>query len=380
VTNVEGEFVMDIYGKLGVRKVINAQGNLTKLGGSLMPPVVLEAMMEAARNFVDLNELQAKVGQRIAELTHNEAAYVSCGAAAGMAIVTAACIAGKDPSKIRQLPNLEGLKTELIIHKSHRCKYDQAFKQVGVKLVEIGLANHTERWELEAAINERTVAVACIISGFTGRAELPLTEVIEVAHRTGVPVIVDAAAQLPPASNLWKFTTEMGADVAIFSGGKNLRGPQCSGLVLGRREIIEACALNANPNHSLGRSMKVGKEEMVGLLAAVEWFLSRDHEAWARACEEAVQYLIEEFSPLPHVTARRSFPNVAGQPLPRALLTFDEQALGLTRDEVVRQLREGEPSIAVLPAGEGRIYINPMALEEGEVELVAARLEEILLH
>lgn len=371
---------MDIYGKLGVRKVINAQGNLTKLGGSLMPPVVLEAMMEAARNFVDLNELQAKVGQRIAELTHNEAAYVSCGAAAGMAIVTAACIAGKDPSKIRQLPNLEGLKTELIIHKSHRCKYDQAFKQVGVKLVEIGLANHTERWELEAAINERTVAVACIISGFTGRAELPLTEVIEVAHRTGVPVIVDAAAQLPPASNLWKFTTEMGADVAIFSGGKNLRGPQCSGLVLGRREIIEACALNANPNHSLGRSMKVGKEEMVGLLAAVEWFLSRDHEAWARACEEAVQYLIEEFSPLPHVTARRSFPNVAGQPLPRALLTFDEQALGLTRDEVVRQLREGEPSIAVLPAGEGRIYINPMALEEGEVELVAARLEEILLH
>jgi L-seryl-tRNA(Ser) seleniumtransferase len=371
---------MDVYEKLGVRKVINAQGNLTKLGGSLMPPVVLEAMAEAAKAFVDLNELQAKVGQRIAELTHNEAAYVSCGAAAGMAIVTAACIAGKDPARIRQLPNLEGLKDELVIHKSHRFRYDQAFRQVGVKLVEIGLADRTERWDLETAINERTVAVAYIIAGFTGRAELPLTEVVEIAHGAGVPVIVDAAAQLPPASNLWKFTTEMGADVAIFSGGKNLRGPQCSGLVLGRREIIEACALNANPNHSLGRSMKVGKEEMVGLLAAVEWFLGRDHEAWARACEEAVQYLIREFSPLPHVTTQRSFPNVAGQPLPRALLTFDEQGLGLTRDDIVRQLREGEPSIALLPAGDRGIYINPMTLEEGEVELVAARLKEILLH
>ncbi len=368
---------MDLYAHLGVRPVINAYATLTRLGGSLMPPEVLSAMAEAARCFVDLDELQARVGERIAALTHNEAAYVTSGAAAGLVLATAACITGTDPAAVRQLPDLSGLKDEVIVHKSHRNGYDHAIRQVGVRLVEIGFADRTERWELERAITPRTAAIVYFQAAFTGRGDLPLEEVIDVAKAHGVPVIVDAAAQLPPPENLWRFT-QMGADLAVFSGGKDLRGPQSTGLILGRRDLIRACALNANPNFGIGRPMKVGKEEMVGVLAALERYLRLDHQARAARCEQIVANWVAALNEIPGVSAERSFPNEAGQPLPRARVVFQSDVLGMTRDEIVDALLAGDPAVVVAPVGADGIHLNPMTLEEGEEEIVLARLLEVL--
>lgn len=368
---------MGLYEALGVRPVINASATLTRLGGSLMPPEVQAAMAEAARCFVRLDELQQRVGEQIAALTRNEAAYVSAGAAAGLALATAACTAGKDPDAIRQLPDLTGLKNEVIIHRTHRNGYDHAVRQVGVRVVEIGSPEGTTREELERAISSQTAAIFWFQGAMTGQGDLPLPVVIEVAKARGVPVIVDAAAQLPPVSNLWAFT-EMGADLAIFSGGKDLRGPQSSGLILGRRDLIEACALNGNPHHSIGRPMKVGKEEMAGLLAAVQRYLRLDHEARARWCEQVVTDWCVVLNELPGLTARRDFPNEAGQPLPWCLVTIDAQAAGVDAEEVVRRLEAGDPIIATAPAGREALRLNPMTLEPGEERIVLARLVEAL--
>ena len=269
---------MSTYAELDVTPIINANATLTRLGGSLMPPEVLKAMMEAAKVFVELPELQRRVGNRIALLTQNEACYVSSGAAGGIVVAIAACVTGNDMAAIERLPDLTGLRDEVIVHKSQRNGYDHAVRQVGVKLVEIGYPAVTEEWQLEGAINEKTAAVIWFHGALGGPGDISLEKVIDISHAHGVPVLVDAAAQLPPVENLWKFT-QMGADAAIFSGGKDLRGPQSSGLVLGRQWLIDACARNGPPNHSIGRPMKVGKEEMLGLLAAVERYLALDHEA-----------------------------------------------------------------------------------------------------
>lgn len=370
---------MTIYTQLGVRPIINASATLTRLGGSLMPPPVLAAMAEASRHFVDLNELQQQVGARLATLTHNEAAYVCTGAAAGLTLATAACIAGKDPAAIKQLPDLTGLKDEVIIHRVHRNGYDHAVRQVGVRVVEIGYSTGTATWELERAITPQTAAVFWFQGGMSGRGDIPLPEVIAIAHAHSIPVIVDGAAQLPPASNLWNFT-QMGADLAVFSGGKDLRGPQASGLIVGRRDLIEAIALNGSPNHSIGRPMKVGKEEMVGLLAAVEWYLGLDHEDRAGQYEEIVATWNVALNRVPGVRAIRDFPNEAGQPLPWSLVTIDPAKTGLNKAEIVDQLWAGEPAIAVASTGTDSFHLNPMTLEPGEEQIVLKRLLEILGH
>jgi L-seryl-tRNA(Ser) seleniumtransferase len=369
---------MSVYEELEMPQVINASATLTRLGGSLMPPEVVEAMVEASRYFVDLDELQHRVGRKLAELTDNEAAYVSSGAAAGLALATAAIIAGKDPDKIKQLPDVTGLKDEVIIHRSHRNGYDHAVRQVGVKVVEIGYSTGTSRWELETAINEKTAAIFWFQGAMTGRGDLPLPEVIAIAKQHGVPVIVDGAAQLPPLSNLWYFTKELGADLAIFSGGKDLRGPQPSGLVVGRKDLIEAMTLNGSPNHSIGRPMKVGKEEMVGLLAAVNRYVKLNHPVRAEICEAIVAEWNDSLNQLEGVIAQRSFPNEAGQPLPRTLLQIKPAVAGISRDEVVAQLSEGNPVIAVAQYGSDGIFLNPMTLETGEEKIVLKRLVEAI--
>lgn len=368
---------MSIYEELGLRPVINASATLTRLGGSIMPPEVVAAMAEASRHFIDLPELQRRVGERLAQLTKNEAAYVSSGAAAGLAVATAALVAGDDPAAIDQLPDTTGLKNEVIVHKSHRNGYDHAVRQVGVKLVEVGSDNATAREELEAAITPLTAAIFWFQGAMTGRGDLSLETVIEIADAHDVPVIVDGAAQVPPTENLWKFT-QMGAALAIFSGGKDLRGPQSSGLVVGRKDLIELMRLHGNPNHSIGRPMKVGKEEMVGLLKAVELYVQIDQEARLSQDEETVAGWCMELNKFDGVQAERSFPNEAGQPLPRALLRIDAARLGKTRDQVVDALLSGTPAIAVATGGSDGIYLNPMTLADGEEEVVLARLKEVL--
>jgi L-seryl-tRNA(Ser) seleniumtransferase len=368
---------MSIYESLGVRPLINASATLTKLGGSIMPPEVVQAMIEASEHFVDLNELQCRVGERIAELTHNEAAYVSSGAAAGLVLATAVCITGNNPELVNRFPNLDGLKNEVIVHKTHRNGYDYAVRQVGVTVIEIGSANGTTRDDLLNAISERTAAIFWFQGAMTTPGDVPLRDVVEVAKSRGVPVVVDAAAQLPPVSNLWDFTA-MGVDLAIFSGGKDLRGPQSSGLILGRRDLVEACRMHGNPNPAIGRPMKVGKEEMIGLMTAVERYLKLDHDARERYCESCVTCWNDALNEIEGLSVGRDFPNEAGQPLPRSLITVDSEVLGMTRDDIVRELENGNPAIRVLTNSENGIYLNPMTLEPGQEQIVLERILEII--
>jgi uncharacterized pyridoxal phosphate-dependent enzyme len=368
---------MTTYADLGLRRVINAAATLTRLGGSRMPAPVIEAMAVAAGSFVDLDALQERVGARIAELTHNQACYVSSGAAAGVVLAVAACIAGDDPAAIARFPYLESGKNQVIIHRCQRNGYDYAVRQTGARLVEIGMAQSTARWELEAAITPQTACVVYFAGAHFAHGALPLAYVIEVAHAHDVPVIVDAAAQIPPISNLWRFTRDMGADIAIFSGGKGLRGPQSAGLVLGRPDLIAACRLNGSPNHSIGRPMKVGKEELMGMLAAVEWSLAQDEAALLDQYERTVQYWLDGLRELPGVHVARGYPSEAGQPHARAIVQIDP-ASGMTRDEVVAALLHGDPAIAVGMLDDSAIALNPQTIEPGEEQIVLEALRRTL--
>lgn len=365
------------YEELGVRRIINAAATLTRLGGSRMPPPVLAAMTEAADAFVDLDELQQRVGERIAQMTRNEAAYISSGAAAGLVLSTAACMVGTSPAGIAALPVVQNGRDEVIIHRAHRNGYDHAVRQTGAKLVEIGMAHSTQAWELETALGPRTACVMYFAGAHYEPGSLPLAQVIEIAHAHGVPVLVDAAAQIPPISNLWHFTCELGADAAVFSGGKGLRGPQSSGLVLGRRDIVAGCRANGNPNHSIGRPMKVGKEELLGVLAAVEWSLAQDEPALLARYEAIVDGWLRELGRLPGVRVERGFPSEAGQPHSRAIL-YLEPGAAMDRDALVAALRRHDPPVAVGTAREDAIALNPQTLEPGEEAVVTSALCALL--
>jgi len=369
---------MGRYDDLGMRRIINAAATLTRLGGSVMPPPVVAAMAEGAAMHVDLPLLQERVGERIAALTQNEACYISSGAAAGIAIAVAACIAGEDPAAIARFPYLTDGKREVIIHRAHRNGYDHAARQTGATLVEIGGAHTTQTWELEAALSPRTACVLWFAGEHYARGALALAEVVAIAHKHGVPVLVDAAAQIPPISSLWHFTRDLGADIAIFSGGKGLRGPQSSGLVLGRRDIVAACRVNGSPNHSLGRPMKVGKEETLGILAAVEWSLAQNEEAVLAGYEETVQRWIAGLRDLPGVTVERGYPSEAGQPHARAIVHLSPD-FPMTRDAVAAALYGGSPCIAVGTVGNDAIALNPQSLvEPDEAAIVLEHVRAVL--
>jgi L-seryl-tRNA(Ser) seleniumtransferase len=357
---------MSIYHDLGVRRVINAAAAQTKLGGSLMPPPVLAAMSDAAGAFVDLPELHDRVGERIAELTRNEAACVSCGAAAGILQAVAACLTGEDPERITALPDVRYCpRHEVISFRGQWNGFLSAARETGASLVEVG---ETED-ELVSAITERTAAVIWFASSLFEPFAPPLARIIAIAHDRGVPVIVDAANQTPPVSNLWYFTTEAGADLAIFSGGKGLRGPQSSGLILGRADLIRACRANGGPFHSVGRPAKVGKEELVGVLAAVEWSLALDEPAILAGYDATVRRWVDGLGDLPGVTVERIPESHTGQPIPRAVVHAGDSA---RRDALIDALWDQDPRVAVLPEGADGIALNPQLLEPGEADDVLA--------
>jgi D-glucosaminate-6-phosphate ammonia-lyase len=373
-----GEF----YQRLGVKRVVNAASWLTVLGGSIMPPAVVKAMEDASRWFVDMNELNKKAGEVIARFTGAEAGLVTAGAAAGMMLEAAACMTGTDPAKIHRLPDTTGMKNEIVIHRAHLVNYVHSFRAAGAKLVEIGNAGHTNEWELEDAINEKTAAVAYVFSTRQAGA-LPLPRVVEIAHNRGVPVIVDGSAMLPPPENLTRYIG-MGADMVTFSGGKGVLGPQSTGILCGRRDLIEAATLNAAPNSdSIGRAAKVCKEEIAGLVTALEIFVDTDHEAvaagWLAKCEHVASAL--KGIPGIRVEVAEAHPEFdeAATTSPRTHIFFEKSWKGPSEHEVVQMLRDGDPSIRVGSAGYyGGISIVPVNLQDGEEELIARRLKEIL--
>jgi L-seryl-tRNA(Ser) seleniumtransferase len=337
-------------------------------------------MAAAAQSFVDFNQLLAKASRHVAGLLGVESAFITSGAAAGLTLSTAACITGADPAKIRQLPDLQAIdKNEVLIQKSHRNGYDHAVRQVGVQVVEYGLIKETYAWELRAAISEKTAAIVHFME-FEHHRNLPLTEVIAIAGEKDIPVIVDAAAELPPAENLSRFF-HMGAALTVFSGGKDIGGPQSSGLIVGRRDLIACCALNANPNYSIGRAMKAGKEEIAGLVTALELYLKQDFAAEEQMWEDMVAFMVDSLADVPGLDARRVAPSEPGvQPnwIPRMYLDWDKKKIPLARDEVKSRLLQAEPGIAVGTTGAG-LFVNPQTLVPGQEKIVARRLRDVLL-
>ncbi len=276
-----------IYEAMGVRTIINGRGATTAVGGTLVPPEVMAAMTDASKAFVVLDELNQKVGERIAHVTGAEAGYVTSGSAASMALAAAACIAGTSPERIRRLPESDGIPNEIVIHRSHRLNYDQMYRVGGGRLVEIGISQATSPWELESAITKATAAVAYHDSPSTGGGALPFEQVIAIAHARKIPVIVDAASTLPPVHHLRRWI-ESRADLVMYSGGKGIRGPQDSGILAGRADLIAAVRANGSPHAAVGRGMKVSKEAMVGLWVALDLFMTRDHTIdFAEHCRQA---------------------------------------------------------------------------------------------
>jgi L-seryl-tRNA(Ser) seleniumtransferase len=362
----------DIYQRLGVRTRINAKGTYTFLTGSLLPPEVAQAMEEASRHFVWLLELQQAVGEKIAQMLGVEAAMVTSGAAGAIMLGTAACLTGKDPEKIQRLPDLTGMKSEVIIQKSHRNPFDHAIRNVGVRLVEV----ETEE-DLERASNEKT-AMMYFLNEAQNHGKIGLQKWVEAGRRHGIPTFNDAAADVPPVSHLSDYN-KMGFDLVAFSGGKGLRGPQCAGLMLGRKDLIEAALLNNNPHEdTIGRPCKVGKEEIVGMFVALERYLKVDHEAEWKDWEARLETIDKLVSSVPGVHTSRFVPEVANH-VPHLSIQWDETAFGLTKAECAKQLEEGEPSIVCLaedyPYG---LSVTPFMMKPGEEKIVARRLKEIL--
>lgn len=376
-----------IFDRLGVAPIIHAMGTTTRYGGTMMPPEVVQSMVEASQCLVDMDELNRKAGEVVARATGAEAGMVCAGSTAGLLLQAAACMAGTDPAKILRLPETTGMKNEIIIHKSHRFHYDQAYRAAGAKLVEVGTPKVTESWMLEESINEKTAAIAYIIGPWFANEgtmmygrypALPLPAVVEIAHRQGVPVIVDAASTLPPAGNLQKFTRQ-GADMVIYSGGKGLRGPQSTGVLCGRQHLIDAALANASPNFAIGRAAKVCKEEIIGLLTALERYLTRDHEADMRAWRAQAQLIVDALVEVPGIRAAVEQHEV-NRPVPEAVVFFERDWKGPSGAEVVAALRKGDPPIYIGQGGYAdELWVNPHNFVGGDATLVAERLRAALL-
>ena len=367
-----------IYSSLGVKRAITASGSTTAYGGSKTRPEIHDAMNKASRMMVSLDDLNRAASRIIADATGAEAGFVASGAAGGLVLQAAAVIAGSDPAMMDRLPDSSGMKNEIIIHKSHRFPYDQCYTSVGAKFVEIGDGRRCQPWQLEAAFTENTAAVAYLFSPFITRRAIPFPELCEIAHSRGVPVIVDAASMLPPRSNLRRFTAE-GADMVIYSGGKAVRGPQGTGILCGREDLIDAAFANAAPHQFIGRGMKVAKEEIVGLLRAIEIFVSEDEEAEMARYRSMAQQVVDALAEVQglRVTLEHDEFNYL---IPHAVMRFTREWRGPGRDEVYQMMTAGDPPVYLHDIFDpDELAVDPFNLDDEELEIVIRRLSETLL-
>jgi L-seryl-tRNA(Ser) seleniumtransferase len=355
---------------LGVRPHLAGHGYTTVVGGSRMPVEVHRAMTEAGEHFVDLFELNEAAGRRLAEVTKAEAAIVTSGSFSGLLLGAAACLSGKDPERVQALPQPTWPKRELVTQKAHRVAYDKAYQVAGMTIVEV-----ETREQLANAVGPKTAMIHAIASverrhDRTPDVMLP-QEVIAIGKRAGVPVLVDLAAELPPVSNLTRYT-DMGADLIVISGGKGLRGPQSTGILAGRRDLIDAARLHAFPNTGLGRGMKVGKEEVIGLIAAVNRFLELDHDALQLQWIRTARYVAGELQGVPGLKAEYVPARMTVLGYDAVELTWDPKTIPLTPDQARQKLRDGEPRIIF----SGTTFIT-RNLENGEEVVVARRLRQL---
>ena len=361
-----------IYQQLGIRPVINCMGAWTVIGASKQWPELHAPMAEASSQFVFLEELQEKIGERLSKLIGSEAAMVTTGAAGSITLGACASLTGADEEKIRRLPNLTGMKSEVLIQKRHRNNFDHAIRNTGVKLIEV-----ESKEQLLSAISDRT-AMLYYLGGAGTPQEMvvPLEECIAIGRKAGFPVLVDAANLLPSWDNVQKLTP-IGVDLICISGGKHMRGPQCSGILAGRKDLIRAALLNSSPHEdALGRPMKVGREEMIGVWLAAEKYSKLDFDAFNRQCVEQAEYLIRELRKIPGLDLGYT-PDVKTHRVQRVLVQWDEQRMGLTTSEFERKLLEGEPRIAALRhEPQGMTFVFFLG-EPGDEKLVARRLKEV---
>ena len=365
---------MDFYESLGVVKRINAATYYTALGGSLMSPEVIAAMNDAAKSFISIHDLQLKAGEKIARLTKNEGAYITTGAAAGIVLSILAFRSKGDPREMQRIIDGTASESEVIIQSGHRIPYDPAVRLAGSKIVTVGDAIQTFEHQLEAAINPNTTAILYVAGTFLENPVLSLENVVRIARDYNVPVVVDAAAQLPPLSNLWHFTRDLGAELVIFSGGKALCGPQSSGLILGSSGWIEAVRANGAPFQGLARALKVGKEEIAGITTAIEMYVSRDHKLEWEGWSKIVDFWLTELSTFTKFKIVREENNEAGQPIPRLAITFPNHSVL----EIIGALQKENPIIEVVHNFQKTIWISPDSLQNSEDIKVLDQLKKIL--
>ena len=374
---------VNYYARLGVIPFINAAGTYTILSASTMPEEVQAAISVASKYPVQIEELHAAAGKYLAQRLRCEAALVTAGAASALTLGTAACITAGNNQAILSIPtDMGGLKNEVIVQKTHRYDYDHALRNCGIRFVEVETLE-----DYEAAFNDRTV-----MAHFFNAAEhgaISREDWVRVAHKHGVPCFNDAAADVPPVSNLWNYT-EMGFDLVTFSGGKGIRGPQCTGLLLGRKDLIAAAVKNNSPNsNTIGRGMKVAKEEIIGLVAAVDWLLAQDEQKMQAEFQRRAERIAQHLKTLPSVETKIFVPPVANQ-VPHLAITYDLQRFKITGREVMVKLRQGKPRIELNPAtgggsasaglesGENTIVVGVWMMQPGEDLIVARRLREVL--
>jgi len=361
----------NFWQELGIRPIINAAGSYTMFTGSLMRPEVLEAILATAGDYVRLVDVQQAVGRRIASMLGAEAALVTSGAAAALTLGTAACMTGKNPDFIQRIPDTTGMKNEVIIQKSHRFPYDHMVRNCGVRLIEV-----ETREELVRAIRPAT-AMMLFLNKAEPDGQVKMEEFVAIGKRHGIPTFNDAAADVPPLEHLLK-PIRLGFDLVTISGGKGIRGPQSAGLLVGRKDLIEAALLNTAPySDTIGRSCKVNKEEIVAMMVALESFLKEDQEANWREWERRIATIEKLVSGVAGVKAERFVPQIANQ-VPHLRVDWDREKIRLSPEEVMQRLRDGEPSIELVPGPSVGIEIASWTLKPGEAEIVGERLRAIL--
>jgi D-glucosaminate-6-phosphate ammonia-lyase len=370
-----------IYTRMfGVRPLLCARGHTTAYGGSLMPAEVMRAMIEANDYFVDLNELNRAAGRRIAEMMQAEGAIVTAGAFSAMALGAAACLTGTDAAKIDALPHPTWPRKVCLVQKAHRESYDRAYRTAGMVIREVAT-----REQMTNAIGPDTAMIAALAStekaAMSDRTIMQPHEFVELGKRSGVPTLIDAAAEIPPASTLTRFT-QMGFDLVAISGGKGLLGPQATGILAGKKGLIEAAALNHSPNTGVGRGMKVGKEEIVGLVAAMELYLSRDRDAVHETWNNRIRILVRELQGIPGLRVEhRQATNGHDHGFLEAVVSWDPRVIPLSGKKLTELLLSGEPRMVYYPeyGDEHSGVLQTRSMKEGEEILAARRLRQVFL-